>query len=138
MTIQEEVNKAINKKDLSSEDRNLFKLLKAEFQREPTKEISDKKAISIIKRMIKNNEEMMKYKKDHFFFKERQRLFTDNVMLHLFIPKSNISDDDIKNWIKENIDFSQYKNKMQAMKSIMNHFKDSVEGSHVKEILEQM
>jgi hypothetical protein len=137
MTIQEEVNKAINRKDLSSENRNLFKLLKAEFQREPTKEISDKKAISIIKRMIKNNEEMIEYKKDPYFFKERERLFTDNVMLHLFIPKSNISDDDVKNWIKENIDFSQYKNKMQAMKPIMQHFKD-IDGNKVKEILEQM
>ena len=137
MTIQEEVNKAINRKDLSSENRNLFKLLKAEFQREPTKEISDKKAISIIKRMIKNNEEMIEYKKDPYFFKERERLFTDNVMLHLFIPKSNISDDDVKNWIKENIDFSQYKNKMQAMKPIMQHFK-GIDGNKVKEILEQM
>ncbi len=40
-------------------------------------------------------------------------------------------------WIKENIDFSEYKNKMQAMGTIMKHFGKQADGKMVNEILKQ-
>lgn len=44
---------------------------------------------------------------------------------------------EIKLWIIENIDFSQYKNKMQAMKPIIDHFK-GVDGNLVKSIIMEL
>ena len=40
-------------------------------------------------------------------------------------------------WIKENIDFSEYKNKMQAMGAIMKHFGKQADGKMVNEILQK-
>ena len=40
-------------------------------------------------------------------------------------------------WIKENIDFTQYKNKMQAMGTIMKHFGKSADGKMVNTILKE-
>jgi hypothetical protein len=48
------------------------------------------------------------------------------------------SDDDLSQWIAANIDFSKYKNKMQAMKDIMGHFGTAADGNRVKEILQKM
>jgi uncharacterized protein len=50
-----------------------------------------------------------------------------------YLPKQ-ATPEDIKEWIKINIDFSQYKNKMQAMKPIMENFR-GCDGNMVKEIL---
>jgi Glu-tRNA(Gln) amidotransferase subunit E-like FAD-binding protein len=40
-------------------------------------------------------------------------------------------------WIKENVDFSEYKNKMQAMGSIMKQFGKQADGKMVNEILQR-
>lgn len=50
-----------------------------------------------------------------------------------YLPKE-VSVDEIKEWIIENIDFSQYKNKMQAMGPIMKQF-NGADGNVVKQIL---
>ena len=50
-----------------------------------------------------------------------------------YIPKG-ISEEEIKEFIST-IDFSQFKNKMQAMGIIMKHFGPSVDGNVVKKIL---
>ena len=48
------------------------------------------------------------------------------------------TDEEIKMWIEKNIDFSQFKNKMQAMGSIMKHFGSSADGNTVKKVLQEM
>ena len=50
-----------------------------------------------------------------------------------YLPKQ-ASEEDIISWIKENIDFSTFKNKMQAMGPIMKQFK-GCDGNFVKSIL---
>ncbi|MDX1707440.1 MAG: GatB/YqeY domain-containing protein [Desulfobacterales bacterium] len=40
-------------------------------------------------------------------------------------------------WIKENIDFSDYRNKMQAMGTIMKHFGKQADGRMVNQILQE-
>ncbi len=52
-----------------------------------------------------------------------------------YLPKQ-ASEDEIRKWIQENIDFSKFKNKMQAMKPIMAHFGSSADGNMVKNILQ--
>ncbi len=55
-----------------------------------------------------------------------------------YLPKSP-SDEEIINWIKDNIDLSTYSNKIQAMKDIMPTFKPlGTDGNTVKKILMEM
>jgi len=48
------------------------------------------------------------------------------------------TEEEITAWIHQNIDFSQFKNKMQAMGLIMNHFGATADGSFVKKIIQRM
>ena len=57
-------------------------------------------------------------------------------ILQLYLPKM-ASREEIMAWIGDNIDFSQYKNKMQAMGSIMKHFGKQADGKMVNEILQK-
>ncbi len=48
------------------------------------------------------------------------------------------TDEEVKKWIEQNIDFSQFKNKMQAMGLIMKHFGSLADGNMVRKILQEM
>jgi hypothetical protein len=55
-----------------------------------------------------------------------------------YLPKTaTVHANDIKEWIKRNIDFNDYKNKMQAMGPIMKEFKGA-DGNIVRKIIEGM
>ena len=58
------------------------------------------------------------------------------VIAQNYLP-AKATEEDILNYIKDNIDFSQYKNKMQAMSPIMKEFK-GCDGNFVKGILMKM
>ena len=58
------------------------------------------------------------------------------VILKLYLPKM-ASREEIIAWIRENIDFSDFKNKMQAMGSIMKHFGKQADGKMVNQILQE-
>jgi hypothetical protein len=45
--------------------------------------------------------------------------------------------EEIIGWIEANIDFAQYKNKMQAMRPIMEHFGKQADGKQVNQILKE-
>ena len=55
-------------------------------------------------------------------------------ILESYLPKL-ATREEVVDWIKENIDFSQFKNKMQAMGIIMKHFGKLADGKMVNEIL---
>jgi len=46
--------------------------------------------------------------------------------------------EEIVAFIQEHIDFSQFKNKMQAMAPIMKHFGETADGHAVKKILQSI
>lgn len=57
-------------------------------------------------------------------------------ILQLYLPKM-ASREEIIAWIRENIDFSGFKNKMQAMGTIMKHFGKQADGKMVNQILQE-
>ena len=57
-------------------------------------------------------------------------------MLERYLPRM-AGREDIIAWIKDNIDFSEYKNKMQAMGTIMKHFGKQADGKMVNQILQK-
>jgi uncharacterized protein len=95
-----------------------------EFIKYPNKELPDEKVVSIIRKYIHNE----------------QGLENPNSsaieMLESYLP-SSAPDEEVRAWIQENIDFSQFKSRMQAMKPIMTEFAGRIDGSNVKRILEE-
>ena len=98
-----------------------------EFQRQPEKELSDEQVVGIIKKLVKSERELLAASG------QDTSEFID--VMEGYLPQQ-ASEDEIREWIQENIDFSIFNNKMQAMKPIMAHFGSSADGNVVKNILQ--
>ena len=117
-------------------------------------ESTDDDVIKLLKKYIKNEKERLLYYDKHItesdvaglnpsqvrtmILKKFQELgdsltSTKVLIAQGYLPKQ-ASEEEIAAWIHENIDFSIYKNKMQAMKPITNHFK-GCDGNFVKNLL---
>jgi uncharacterized protein YqeY len=91
-------------------------------------EITNDDIIGIINGLVKSEQTVLEAKK------EATSQYLE--ILQLYLPQM-VSREEIMTWIKENIDFSQYKNKMQAMAIIMKHFGKTADGKQVKQILQE-
>ena len=58
-------------------------------------------------------------------------------ILESYLPKM-ATKDEIISWIEGNVDFSNFKNPMQAMGTIMKHYGKTADGNLVKTILQNM
>jgi uncharacterized protein YqeY len=134
MTLQERIYKDLQDVSLKSDEKATLKVIKSEIQKEKFKEVPDKRVISIIKSYVKGCEEMLVYLDKIVDNKHYNNNMNAIKFLSRYLPKQ-ATITEIKTWIKDNIDFSQYKNKMQAMKPIMNHFGSNADGRIVKSIL---
>ena len=103
------------------------RILIGEFQRQPEKELSDEQVVGIIKKLVKSERELLAASG------QDTSDFID--VMQGYLPQQ-ASEDEIREWIQENIDFSIFNNKMQAMKPIMAHFGRSADGNVVKNILQ--
>ena len=91
-------------------------------------EISDDDVIGIIKGLSKSEQTVM----------EATRQTTSEYLdiLQSYLPQM-IDREEITSWIKDNIDFSQFKNRMQAMGPVMKHFGKLADGKLVNQILKE-
>jgi hypothetical protein len=126
--IKTDLSAAIKARDENKKDT--LRVILGEFGRLDKKEISDDEAVKILKKLIKSEKEVLEQKGDteHSAFIE---------IVESYLPKM-AAEEEISAWIRQNIDFSQYKNKMQAMGVIMKHFGATADGNVVKEILQKM
>jgi hypothetical protein len=99
-----------------------------EFARQPEKVLSDEQVIAIVKKLIKSERELLAAQKQ-----EGSPFLT---IMEEYLPKQ-ASEQEVFAWVKENIDFSAFGNKMQAMRPIMQHFGSAVDGNVVKKVLQQ-
>jgi hypothetical protein len=132
MTLQEQIKKdlmqAMKAKD--DEKKNTLRIVMGEFARAETKALSDDDVVKVLKKLTKSERETM----------ERSGRTGDSPYIEIlesYLPKM-ASDDELRQWIADNVDFSKYKNKMQAMKDIMGHFGSAADGNSVKDILQKM
>lgn len=129
MTLQEQLR--VDLKDAmkakNSDRTGAIRILMGEFGRQREKELTDEQVISIIKKLIKSERELLtaQGKGESPFL----------AIMEEYLPKQ-ASEQEIKAWIEANIDLSEYGNKMQAMKPIMQHFGSSVDGNVVKKVLQ--
>ena len=140
--VKQDLKKAMLNKD--QEGRNTMRLIMAEFPKltvpltlesgkkstrlKKPEEITNDDIIGIINGLVKSEQTVLDLKKE----------VTSEYLeiLQAYLPEM-VSRAEIVAWIKENIDFSQYKNKMQAMGSIMKHFGKTADGKQVKQILQE-
>lgn len=126
-SIKSELQVSIKSRDV--ERTSAIRILIGEFQRQPDKELSDEQVIGIIKKLVKSEKELLAASG-----KEDSAYLT---ILEGYLPKL-VAENDIRAWIEANIDFSTFKNKMQAMRPIMAHFGGAADGNTVSRILQSM
>ena len=91
-------------------------------------EITNDDIIGIIQGLIKSEHIVLEAKKE-----------TSSEYLRIlegYLPRQ-ASREEIAAWVKANVDFSRYKNRMQAMGEIMKHFGKSADGRLVNQILKE-
>jgi uncharacterized protein YqeY len=89
-------------------------------------EITNDDIIGIIQGLIKS---------EHIVLEARKEATSDYLrILEAYLPRQ-AAREEIVDWVRSNIDFSQFKNKMQAMGVIMKHFGKTADGKLVNDIL---
>ncbi len=126
--MKKDLSAAIKAKDEKKKDA--LRVILGEFGRLDKKEISDDEIVKILKKLMKSEKEVLEQKgeaADSEFIK----------VIENYLPKM-ATEEEITAWIQQNIDFSQFKNKMQAMGLIMKHFGSTADGNYVKKIIQKM
>jgi len=89
-------------------------------------EITNDDIIGIIQGLIKS---------EHIVLEAKKEATSDYLqILEAYLPRQ-VEREEIVDWVRGNIDFSQFKNKMQAMGVIMKHFGKTADGKLVNDIL---
>jgi uncharacterized protein YqeY len=138
--IKKDLKKAMLQKD--PEVRNTMRLIMAEFPKltvpltlksgkkstrlKKPEEITDDDIIGIIKGLVKSEQTVLEIKK------EETSQYLE--ILQSYLPET-ASLEEIVAWIEANIDFSQFKNKMQAMGPVMKYFGKLADGKQVNQVL---
>jgi len=140
--IKQDLKKAMLNKD--REARNAMRQIMAEFPKltvpltlqsgkkstrlKTPEEITNDDILGIINGLVKSEQTVLAAKKEAT--SEYQQI------LQSYLPQM-VSREDIMAWIQDNVDFAQFKNKMQAMGTIMKHFGKAADGKLVNEILKE-
>lgn len=130
MTLQDQIKKDLltAMKAQDSETTSALRVIMGEFGRMAHKRLSDEDVVKILKKLNKSEKEVL----------ARQGQPGDSrfvEILERYMPRL-ASEADIEAWIRAHIDFSRYKNKMQAMGDIMRHFGGGADGNTVKSLLQ--
>ncbi len=124
-SLKEDLTVAMKARD--TERTGAIRILMGEFGRQKEKILADEQVIAIIKQLIKSEQELLTAQG------EEGSTFLE--IMKEYLPRQ-ASEEEIRAWIEENIDFSAFGNRMQVMKPIMQHFGSSVNGNMVKKVLQ--
>lgn len=126
-SISKDLSESIIKKENKEKISNL-KVIVAEIQRN-TNITSDEQVINILKNLVKLEKERLS------FLSESSSLYLE--ILNNYLP-IQATREEVENFIRDNINFSNYKNKFQSIKDIKKHFSNRVDGNLIKDILEEI
>jgi uncharacterized protein len=116
---------------LKDEDRkNALRVVMGELARQEAKEIADDVVIAVIRKLLKSEKETLTHSGN-----EQPSAYMK--ILEHYLP-AQADETQIRAWILANVDFSQYRNKMQAMGAIMQHFGSRADGNTVRQVLQQL
>ena len=125
--LKSDLTRAMKEKDEARKEA--LRVILGELSRQEQKELTDDDVVKILKKLLKSEKELMEKTG------AAGSAFAD--ILESYLPKM-ASDAQIVAWIRENIDFSQYKNKTQAMGPIMKHFGAAADGNRVRQLLQSL
>jgi uncharacterized protein YqeY len=132
MTLQDQLKTdlkaAMKAKDTAKKDA--IRVVMGEMARSDKKVFTDEEIVRILKKLIKSEKEMLEKSS-----RGNSSVFID--VIEAYLPQM-ATEEEIRRWIEANIDFSDYKNKMQAMGAIMAHFGASADGNRVKQVLQNI
>ena len=140
MKLKEDLKQAMRDKDEAG--RNTIRQVMSEFFKltvpvtleggkkstrpKTAEEITNDDIIGIIQGLVKS---------EHIMLEAKQEATSDYLqILETYLPRQ-VAREEIVDWVRGNIDFSQFKNKMQAMGVIMKHFGKTADGKLVNDIL---
>ena len=140
MKLKEDLKQAMRAKDEAG--RNTIRQVMSEFFKltvpvtleggkkstrpKQAEEIINEDIIGIIQGLIKS---------EHIVLEARKEATSGYLqILETYLPRQ-VAREEIVDWVRSNIDFSQFKNKMQAMGVIMKHFGKTADGKLVNDIL---
>ena len=132
MTIQQQIKQDLMgaMKARDEDKKSTLRVIMGEFGRAETKEISDDDVIKILKKLIKSEKETL----------AQTNTDEDSVFIQIietYLPQM-ADEDEIIAWVRDNLDLTQFKSKMQAMGPIMKHFGPRADGNAVKTILQRL
>jgi uncharacterized protein YqeY len=127
-TIKKELAAAMKAKDETQ--KKTLRIILGELARLDNKTPDDDEIIKVLKKLVKAEKETLQH--------QGQSESSEYIgIIEHYLPRQATAEE-IRAWIQENIDFSQYQNKMQSMREIMQHFGSQADGNTVKKILQQM
>ena len=131
MSKQEQIKLDMRKamKGDDPEVTSALRVVVGELERQPKSELSDVEVDKILRKLAKSEQETLE--------KLGTKTSTYLEVVNGYLPQM-ATEDEIKAWIEQNVDFDSFKNKMQAMKPIMAHFGTRADGKTVKAILLSM
>jgi uncharacterized protein YqeY len=116
---------------LKDEDRkNALRIVMGELGRLEAKQIEDEVVLGVIRKLLKSAKETQ----THSGAAEPSAYMR---VLESYLP-AQATETEIREWIQANVDFSQYRNKMQAMGAIMQHFGGRADGITVRQVLQAL
>ena len=129
MTIQQQIKNDLKEamKARDGERKDALRVIMGEFARLENKEVADDEVVRILRKLVKAEKEVLAHAADggdSRFVK----------IVESYLPQM-ADDGEIRAWIEANVDFSAFKNRMQAMGSIMKHFGSRADGNRVRTIL---
>jgi uncharacterized protein YqeY len=129
VTLQEQIKQdlvaAMKAKDETL--KSALRVVLGELGRLPEKQLSDDQIIKVIRKLIKAEREVLAQSGGG----ATSAFIT---ALEAYLPQM-ASEEEIRSWISANVDFDKFKNKMQAMGQIMQHFGSGADGNTVKQVL---
>ena len=122
--LKDELKEAIKAKDPAR--TGAIRVIIGELQRLPAKELSDEQVVAVIKKLIKSEKELLTA--------SGQVSSQYLAILEGYLPKQ-ATVQEIRAYIRENIDLQSFKTPMQAMRPIMAHFGAAADGNTVQSVL---
>jgi uncharacterized protein len=135
VSLQEQIKADLKKayKEKNEELKETLRVIIGEFDRQTKKILNDSEVVKIITKMYNDAKEC--YEKPHDISYELKNNSYINTLKSYLPTQATI--EEVEQWIKENIDFSKYKNRIQAMKDVMVKFAGRIDGNAVRKLLEK-
>jgi hypothetical protein len=132
MTLQEKIKQDLSlaMKAQNVEKKDALRVVLGEFGRMDKKELTDEEVVRVLIKLIKSEKELLE--------KSGRPLSSPFIAIcESYLPEP-ATEEEVTAWVQANVNFSDFKNKMQAMSVIMKHFGARVEGNAVKAILQKL